>query len=138
MKKILFDQCAFDKYNDKYIDSQNLLHFLNLYNNVVYLLKEEREELKENSLQYVKKVITYSKTDLRKNPLNVFKNIICETNINNLSDLLVISSDQEFLYLFDNIPIQTCLIYKNKLDCIEINPTYEFRKLENVKKLILK
>lgn len=138
MKKILFDQSTFDIYNRKYIDSVNILHFLRLYYDNVYLIKKKDEILKDNTEQYVKGIINYSKNTLRKNPIGVFQDILTEVKIYNLSDLLVISSDQEFLYLFINFPFNTCLIYKNKLDCMEINPTYEFNNLESVKKLILK
>lgn len=138
MKKILFDQSAFEVYKGRYIDSQNILHFLNLYYNNIYLIKREEEELKANVEHYVKGIINYKKDDLRRQPSQVFFDIISKTGNSILSDLLVISSDQELLYLFDDIPVETCLIYKNILDCVEINPTYEFRNLESVKKLILK
>lgn len=138
MKTILFDQNAFDTYNGRYIDSTNLLHFFQLHKMNTYLLKKCDEEVKDNVDEYIKGIISYTKLNLRTNPIEVFNKILVATKIKNLSDLLIISSDQEFLYLFDKIAVNTCLIYKNKFDCMEINPTYEFRKVDNVKKIILK
>lgn len=138
MKKILFDQSTFDKNNRRSVEKEQVLRVLSSYDREnIYLIKEQNEQLNEITIKYIKEIINYSKEELRKNPIGVLEKIYSSMDINSLSDLLVISSDQEFLYLFNNIPVNTCLIYKNKLDCMEMDPTYEFKNLDKAKKLIL-
>lgn len=136
IKTILLDQNIFDKHYNRNIDTKDIVGYLKNHKKQVYLLKNLDNDVEFNIPSNINGVIEYDKEDIRHSSYNLIMRFINESNIKNIEELLIVTPDQELIKVFDTTSLNTCLIYKNLYDCMEVKPTYEFNEQDKIKKLI--
>lgn len=136
IKTILLDQNTFDKHYNRNIDTKDIVGYLKNHKKQVYLLKNLDKDVEFNIPNNINGVIEYDKDEIRHDSYNLIMRFISESNIKSVEELLIVTSDQELIKVFDTTSLNTCLIYKNLYDYMEVNPTYEFNEQDKIKKLI--
>lgn len=137
-KTMVLDLNTFSQYGEsnRYIDGSDLCSYLKQHHVNTYLLRNIDDQHGFTIPNSIKGQIFYSKPEIRKTPCNLIYKILTESKVQEIKDLLIVSSDQELLKIFEPTNIETCLIYKNMYDVVETKTTHEFNQQVKVKKLI--
>lgn len=135
-KTILLDKNIFYENDVRYLDTVNLIARIEYKRRKLFLLENEVDTKEILISNYVLDTIKYTKNEIRKETLELYYKILSYLSFKKIDEILLVSSDQELLKAFENIGIDTCLIYKNYYDCMETKTTYEFNNPDKVKKLL--